>query len=89
MNHIKNNKEDILVDMIMNYLTTGVIEVFRFNDTQTNLFHLLRTLEGHVTAYPEDQKRSFFREYYNLIKDFNNKGFYFDKHKKYAWEMAR
>jgi len=60
LNHIKNNKEDILVDMIMNYLTTGVIEVFRFNDTQTNLFHLLRTLEGHVTAYPEDQKRSFF-----------------------------
>jgi len=89
LNHIKNNKEDILVDMIMNYLTTGVIEVFRFNDTQTNLFHLLRTLEGHVTAYPEDQKRSFFREYYNLIKDFNNKGVHFGKHKKYAWEMAR
>jgi hypothetical protein len=89
LEHIRNNKEDILVDMIMNYLTTGVIEVFRFNDTQTNLFHLLRTLEGLVAVYPEVKKKSFFKKYYNLIKDYNNEGAHFEKHKKYAREMAK
>ena len=89
LKYIRNNKENILVDMIMKYLTTGVIEVFRFNDTQTNFFHLLRTLEGLVTVYSEDKKKSFFQEYYNQINGYNNKGPQFEKHKKYAREMAK
>lgn len=89
LKHIRNHKEDILVEMIMNYLTTGETEVVRFNDTQTNFFHLLRTLEGLVTVYPEDRKKSFFQEYYNLIKGYKNKGVHFEKHKRYARDMAK
>lgn len=88
LEYIRINKEYILVDMIMIYLNTGILEVSRFSNHQTNVFHLLRTLEGHVVVYPEVRKKAFFQKYYNQIKDFSGKGVHFKKHKKYARDMA-
>ena len=72
----------------MIYLNTGILEVSRFSNHQTNVFHLLRTLEGHVVVYPEVREKAFFQKYYNQIKDFSGKGVHFKKHKKYARDMA-
>jgi len=88
LQHIRKHKEAILVEMIRNYLTRGVMEVSRFKDSETNLFYLFRTLEGLVAVYPEAMKKRFSKEYLKVIKDSSNNGAYFKKHKKYIAGMA-
>lgn len=88
LEYIKINKENILVNMIIMYLETGILEVSRFSDRQTNFFYLTRTLEGHAAAYPENKKVDFFHKYYNQIKNYSDQGELFEKHKKYAKSFA-